>query len=55
MPSPQLYEMTRSLIAHGRAGTMELADEVVKVAASSYTDPALFDLEKAKIFKRLEG
>lgn len=53
MPSPQLYEMTRSLIAHGRAGTMELADEVVKVAASSYTDPALFDLEKAKIFKRL--
>ena len=53
MPSPQLYEMTRSLIAHGRAGTIELADEVVKVAASSYTDPALFDLEKAKIFKRL--
>ena len=53
MPSPQLYEMTRSLIAHGQANTMELADAVVKIPASSYTDPALFDLEKAKIFKRL--
>jgi phenylpropionate dioxygenase-like ring-hydroxylating dioxygenase large terminal subunit len=48
-----LYEMTRSLIAHGEAGTMELAEEVVKIPASSYTDPELFEQEKARIFKRL--
>ena len=53
MPDNQLFEMTRSLIVHGRANTMELADEVVRIPASTYTDPALFELEKKKIFKRL--
>ena len=53
MPDDQLLEMTRSLIAHGRANTMDLADEVLRIPASTYTDPALFELEKKKIFKRL--
>jgi carnitine monooxygenase subunit len=48
-----LFEMTRSLIAHGEAGSMELADDVVEIPASSYTDPDLFEREKEKIFKRL--
>lgn len=53
MSRSQLVEMTRSLIAHGEADTMELADEVVRVPASSYTDPELFELEKKRIFRRL--
>ncbi|MEL6877478.1 MAG: aromatic ring-hydroxylating dioxygenase subunit alpha, partial [Pseudomonadota bacterium] len=35
------------------ADTMELADDVVRVPASAYTDPDLFELEKRKIFRRL--
>ncbi len=53
MSRDQLYAMTRSLIAHGQAKTMELADAVVKVPASAYTDPALYAQEKERIFKRL--
>ncbi|MCL4674067.1 MAG: Rieske 2Fe-2S domain-containing protein [Sphingomonadaceae bacterium] len=53
MAQDNLVSMTRSLVAHGMAGTMELADEVVRIPASSYTDPALFELEKRQIFRRL--
>ncbi len=53
MSRQELIEMTRSLIAHGEADTMELADSVVSVPSSAYTDPALFEDEKNKIFKRL--
>ncbi|MBL0115753.1 MAG: Rieske 2Fe-2S domain-containing protein [Sphingomonadales bacterium] len=53
MSRSQLYEMTRSLIAHGKAKTMELADRVVSIPASAYTDPEQFEIEKAKIFKRM--
>ena len=53
MSREQLIEMTRSLIAHGDAGTMELADEVVRIPASTYTDEALFEREKKQIFRRL--
>lgn len=53
MARDELLEMTRSLIAHGKAGTMALADEVVRIPASAYTDPDLFELEKARIFRRL--
>jgi carnitine monooxygenase subunit len=53
MSRSQLLEMSRSLIAHGQANTMELADDVVRIPASSYTDPDLFELEKEKIFKRI--
>ena len=53
MPHQDLIEMTRSLIAHAKAGTIEQADAVVKVPVSAYTDPALFELEKKRIFRRL--
>ncbi|MEP0189245.1 MAG: aromatic ring-hydroxylating dioxygenase subunit alpha [Erythrobacter sp.] len=53
MSREELIAMTRNLIAHGEADTMEYADEVVRVPASTYTDPDLFDLEKRKIFRRL--
>ena len=32
---------------------MELADEVVRIPASAYTDEALFEREKRQIFRRL--
>ncbi len=53
MSREKLIEMTRSLVEHGKADTMELVDEVVSVPASDYTDEARFELEKEKIFKRL--
>lgn len=53
MAQDNLVAMTRSLVAHGMAGTMELADEVVRIPASTYTDPDLFELEKRRIFRRL--
>ena len=53
MAQDNLISMTRSLVAHGMAGTMELADDVVRIPAASYTDPDLFELEKKQIFRRL--
>jgi phenylpropionate dioxygenase-like ring-hydroxylating dioxygenase large terminal subunit len=53
MSRQELVDMTRSLIAHGEADTMELADEVTRVPASAYTDPELFEAEKNQIFRRL--
>ncbi|GIX20989.1 MAG: hypothetical protein KatS3mg120_2665 [Erythrobacter sp.] len=53
MSRETLVEMTRNLVAHGAAGTMEYADEVVRIPARSYTDPELFELEKQRIFRRL--
>ena len=53
MAQAQLLDMTRSLIEHGRAETMELTDGVLKVPAASYTDPELFEREKRRIFRRL--
>ncbi len=53
MSREKLVTMTRNLIDHGAADTMEYADEVVSVPASTYTDPDLFELEKRNIFRRL--
>ena len=53
MSRQELIDMTRSLVAHGAEGTMELADEVVRIPASAYTDEALFEREKQQIFRRL--
>lgn len=53
MSQEHLREMVRSLVDHGRQGSMELADNVVRIPASTYTDPELFEREKARIFKRL--
>lgn len=53
MSREELVAMTRNLVAHGAADTMEYADEVVRVPASTYTDEALFEREKKNIFRRL--
>ncbi|MEW4468698.1 aromatic ring-hydroxylating dioxygenase subunit alpha [Parasphingorhabdus sp. JC815] len=53
MSQEKLLEMTRSLVEHGKADTMELVDEVMAVSASDYTDEDRFEQEKERIFKRL--
>ena len=53
MSHQELIDMTRSLVEHGAADTMEYADEVVRIPASSYTDPEMFEREKKQIFRRL--
>lgn len=53
MSREKLLEMTRSLVEHGKADTMELVDEVVAIPASNYTDEDRFEQEKERIFKRL--
>ena len=53
MSHQDLIDMTRSLVEHGAADTMEYADEVVRIPASSYTDPEMFEREKKQIFRRL--
>ncbi|MEO9636160.1 MAG: aromatic ring-hydroxylating dioxygenase subunit alpha [Parasphingorhabdus sp.] len=53
MSRQQLLEMTRSLVEHGKADTMELTDDVVAVPVADYIDEDRFELEKDRIFKRL--
>ena len=53
MAREDLVDIARHVIGHGRAGTMERADEVFRLPASTYFDPDLFDLEMERIFRRL--
>lgn len=53
MSNPEIAAVIRHSIAHAANGTMDLADEVLKVPASNYTDPARFKREVDGIFKRL--
>lgn len=53
MSRAQLVEMTRSLIEHAQAGTIAQTEDMLRVPASSYTDPELFEREKKQIFRRL--
>ena len=48
-----LAEMLKNAIAHGKAGTIPQADGVMKIPATNYTDPARFQLEVDRIFKRM--
>ncbi|WP_426163525.1 aromatic ring-hydroxylating oxygenase subunit alpha [Sandarakinorhabdus sp. DWP1-3-1] len=53
MSNPEIAAVIRHSIAHAANNTMDLADEVLKVPASNYTDPARFKQEVDGIFKRL--
>jgi nitrite reductase/ring-hydroxylating ferredoxin subunit len=48
-----LVAVAKDLFAHGAAGTTPVADRVVSIPASRYTDPEYFEAEKAKIFRRI--
>lgn len=53
MTRENLVDIARHVIGHGKAGTMEQADEIMKLPASNYYDEGLFDLEIERIFHRL--
>lgn len=49
----ELERVARDLIGHAIDGEMPLAERVLRLPASTYTDPALFDLEMRRIFRRV--
>lgn len=53
MAREDLVDIARHVIGHGKAGTMEQADEIYKMPASNYYDEDLFELEMERIFHRL--
>ena len=53
MPRNNLVEIARHVIGHGKAGTMEQAESIMKLPASNYYDPDLFEREIRQIFHRL--
>lgn len=48
-----LKNIARHVIDHGRNGTMEYAEDIMKLPTSVYFDKALFELEVERIFKRV--
>jgi phenylpropionate dioxygenase-like ring-hydroxylating dioxygenase large terminal subunit len=53
MSREQLVAMARRNMAFAESGTLEQTDDVLKVPAANYYDPARFEAEKAKIFRRV--
>ena len=53
MARAELINIARHVIAHGKAGTTEQADEVMKLPASVYYDEERFQLELERIFRRV--
>ena len=53
MSRAQIVEMARRDLDYGRNGTQDQAEDIFKVPASHYFDPARFQKEKEKIFHRL--
>ena len=53
MSRAQLIEMAKKDLAHGRAGTLDLVDEVFSVPAAHSYDPERWDAEMRLIFRRL--
>ena len=48
MSREQLVEMIRNDIEHGKAGTIEQADEIVRIPVERYLDPERFEREVAR-------
>ena len=53
MSKAKLIEMAKHDLAHGRADTLDQADEIYKVPVEYYYDPARFDAEMKQIFHRV--
>jgi phenylpropionate dioxygenase-like ring-hydroxylating dioxygenase large terminal subunit len=49
----ELTEMARAGMAHAKAHTIAKAPSVMKMPAKAYYDPALFETEVARLFKRV--
>ena len=53
MKHENLVDIARHVIGHGKAGTMDKADEIYKLPASVYYDEALFERDMQQIFHRI--
>ncbi len=53
MDNPEIAAMLRGAVRHAANNSMDLRDEVMRLPASSYTDPDRFAIEIDMIFKRL--
>ena len=53
MSREQLLQMARNNIAHGDAGTIPQAKEILKVPACNYYDEGRWKLEMKNIFNRM--
>src|ERR1700733_12024148 len=49
----ELTSMVKTTIAHGKARTIPQTDEILRIPASNFYDPARFETEVDRIFKRL--
>jgi len=52
-PINVIKDIARHVIHHGRGGTMDYAETIMKLPASVYYDPKIFELEMERIFKRM--
>jgi phenylpropionate dioxygenase-like ring-hydroxylating dioxygenase large terminal subunit len=53
MSRAQLIEMTRNDLAHGKAGTQDQAESIVRIPVENYYDRSRWEQEMALIFRRL--
>lgn len=53
MSRSQLIAMARNDLQHGRNGTLEQVDDILRVPVENYFDAARWQAEKAQIFRRL--
>jgi phenylpropionate dioxygenase-like ring-hydroxylating dioxygenase large terminal subunit len=53
MSKAQLIEMAKQDLAHGRNGTMDMADDIYKVPVENYYDQSRWEAEKDRIFRRM--
>jgi phenylpropionate dioxygenase-like ring-hydroxylating dioxygenase large terminal subunit len=44
-------DLFRRVLAHAEAGTTDLAPDVMRIAASAYSDPAEFERERRRLFR----
>ncbi|HTO57186.1 MAG TPA: aromatic ring-hydroxylating dioxygenase subunit alpha [Pseudomonadales bacterium] len=49
----RLIEITREIVAHGKAGTIPQTPDIMRVPAEHYCDEARFALEMKQVFKRV--
>ncbi|MBM4337359.1 MAG: aromatic ring-hydroxylating dioxygenase subunit alpha [Deltaproteobacteria bacterium] len=52
MSRDELLRMARRNIAHVKADTIDQTPDVLRVPAANYTDPARFELERERVWKR---
>ena len=53
MSRAQLVEMARKDLEHGRNGTLDQVEEIVRIPVENYYDQARWEAEVQKVFRRI--